>query len=136
MKQRFVLDAWAFLAFLQNEQPAASRLRQLLEEAGKGTPELFVSTINIGEVYYRVGRVKGEQEADKTLELIRLLPVMVLPASEDAVLAATRLKMSYPISYADAFAGTAAAELGAVLVTGDPELIQLEHLIPLEMLRR
>lgn len=136
MKPRFVLDAWAVLALLQKEEPAASRVKQLLEEMKKSNTELFISTINLGEVYYCVGRVKGEDEAMETLEDIRRLSLTVVPATEEAVLNTARFKMSYSISYADAFAATTAEELDAVLVTGDPELEQLGGRIQVEKLER
>ena len=136
MRQRFVLDAWAILAFLQGEEPAASRVKQLMEEAEKGNVELFISIINLGEVTYRVGKLKGEDEAKETLDGIRRLPLTVVPATDEAVLSAARFKMHYAISYADAFAAAAAEELGAVLVTGDPELEQLGNRIQIEKLER
>ncbi|RME35826.1 MAG: hypothetical protein D6793_06790, partial [Thermoflexia bacterium] len=49
---------------------------------------------------------------------------------------AARLKMRYAISYADAFAAVLAQELGAVLVSGDPELVALQGEISLERLER
>ena len=33
MKMRFVLDAWAILALLQKEEPAASRVKELMDGA-------------------------------------------------------------------------------------------------------
>jgi predicted nucleic acid-binding protein len=128
MKTRFVLDAWALLAFLQKEEPAASRVKQLLEQAEKGNVELFISIINLGEVTYRVGKVKGESEAKETLDQMRRLAMTVVPATEEAVLAAARFKMHHAISYADAFAAATAKELEAVLVTRDPELVQLDQI--------
>jgi predicted nucleic acid-binding protein len=136
VKKRFVLDAWAILALLQKEEPAASRVKLLLEQAAAQENEVFMSLINLGEVIYRIGKVKGEREAEKTLAEIRRLSLTVVPVSEDAVWAATRFKMQYTISYADAFAVAAAEELGAVLVSGDPELAQLEQRISLERLER
>jgi ribonuclease VapC len=136
MKPRFVLDAWAVLALLQKEEPAASRVKQLLEETGKGNVELFISVINLGEVYYCIGKAKGESEARETLDDIRRLSLTVVPVTDEAVFNAARLKMSYAISYADAFAAAAAEELDAVLVSGDPELEQLEDRIRLEKLER
>jgi predicted nucleic acid-binding protein len=136
MKPRFVLDAWAILALLQKEEPAASHVKQLLEETGRGSVELFVSIINLGEVYYSVGKVKGESEAEETLGVIRRLSLTVVPATEEAVFNAARFKMSHAISYADAFAAAAAEELEAVLVTGDSELEQLEGRIQLKKLER
>ena len=136
MKQRFVLDAWALLALLQAEEPAASRARQLLQNAQEGAVELFISVINLGEVVYRIGRVKGEAEARETLDQIRQSPLVVVPATEEAVLAAAGLKMHYSISYADAFAAATADQLSGILVTGDPELEQLASRIKIEKLER
>ncbi len=136
MTRRYVLDAWALLALLQREEPAAARVRQLLDVAPDTDAERFISIINLGEVVYRVGKVKGETEAWKTLELLRRLPLKILPADEKAVFAAVRFKMQYAISYADAFAVAAAEGLAAILVTGDPELAQLKNDIQLEMLGR
>ena len=136
MIQRCVLDAWALLALLQKEEPAATRVGQLLEEGQRGDAELFVSVINLGEVIYRVGKVRGEKEALETLDEIRRLPLKAMPATEAAVMSAARLKMRYPISYADAFAAATAADQDAVLVTGDPELVQLSGAIRIEKLER
>lgn len=136
MRRRFVLDAWAVLAFLQGEEPAASRVRQLLESAQSGEADLFISVINLGEVAYCVGRVRGEKEAQATLDEIRLLALTVVPATDERVFAAAGLKMRYAISYADAFAAALARELDATLVSGDPELEELRGVISLERLER
>jgi len=133
---RFVLDAWAVLAFLQGEDPAASRVRHLFEEAHDQETLLFLSIINLGEVVYRVGQVRGEAEATETLAQVRRLPMTIVPASDDAVWAAVRYKMHHPISYADAFALAAAESLGATLITGDPEIVRLAGQMPVEKLER
>lgn len=136
MKPRFVLDAWAVLALLQAEEPAASRVRQLLTQAQERAVELFISIINLGEVFYRIGKVYGEEEAHLSLDEIRRLSLTVLPATEEVVLAAAGFKMRNAISYADAFAAAAAHELNAILVTGDPELHGLRNRVQIEKLTR
>ena len=136
MKPRFVLDAWAILALLQGEEPAASRVKELVEEARQEVVDLFISLINLGEVTTIVGKAKGKDEAWKTLDQIRHLPLSVLTASEEAVFAAVGFRMEHPISYADAFAAAAADELRATLVTGDPELTRLGGRIRIEKLGR
>jgi predicted nucleic acid-binding protein len=132
----FVLDAWAILALLQREEPAASRVKALLDEAYQDQADLYISMINLGEVLYRVGKVTGEDEAWETLRQLRSLPVTVLPADEKAVLAAVTFKMRHPLSYADAFAAAATQELDATLLTGDPELLALSRLLKIEKLER
>ncbi|MDP2976715.1 MAG: type II toxin-antitoxin system VapC family toxin [Anaerolineales bacterium] len=136
MTDAFVLDSWALLAFLQGEEPAASRVKSLLQEARNEKVILYVSIINMGEVYYRIGKTRGQSEADALVEELQLLPLTILPASNEAVMAAARLKMRYSISYADAFAVSTTLQHGAILLTGDPELLELSGKFPLEKLQR
>jgi hypothetical protein len=86
-RETFVLDAWAFLAFLQKEEPAASRVRRLLLEGVDQKVKLLLSIVNLGEVYYRVGRSQGRGEADETLKAFSRLPIAVLPATDAIVMA-------------------------------------------------
>lgn len=134
--KKFVLDAWAILALLQGEEPAASQVKQLLEEALSWQIELFVSIINLGEVFYRVGKVQGESEADQTLAQLRSLNLSVIPATDERVLAAATLKINHSMSYADAFAAALTTELDATLVTGDPELTALKDFFSILPLSR
>lgn len=136
MNTHFVLDAWAILALLQKEEPAASRVLQLLQESDVRKYKLYISIINLGEVYYRIGRVKGKKEADETLKSLYQLPITVLPATDQIVLEAAALKMELAISYADAFAVAETQRLKATLVTGDPELVGLKGVIRIEKLKR
>jgi predicted nucleic acid-binding protein len=111
-------------------------VRQLVQEAQNQVVRLFVSIINLGEVYYRIGKTRGQDQADETLEELRRLPITILSAENESVWAAARLKINRLMSYADAFAATAARQLGAILVTGDPELMKLEDELRLEKLSR
>lgn len=136
MTSAYILDSWALMAFLQKEQPAAMRVRQLMADAKSGATRLYMSLINLGEVYYRLGRIHGQREADDMLERLRRFPLDILPADEETVLVAARWKMKYPISYADAFAAAATEEHQAILLTGDPELIGLKGWLKIEALKR
>jgi ribonuclease VapC len=124
------------LAFLQAEEPVAMRVRQLLFEAQSQKANLYISIINLGEIYYRVGKVRGAREAEQMLDDLRLMPITIKSVDDADVLVAANLKMSYTISYADAFAVTLAQKLSAILITGDPEIEQLQDVIPLERLQR
>jgi predicted nucleic acid-binding protein len=136
MSNTFVVDSWALLAYLQGEEPAASRVREVIENAQEGTAHLFISIINLGEVYYRVGKVRNAKEAESVLADLRLLPMEILSADDDIVLSAARLKMNYAISYADAFAAVTAIQKNAILLTGDPELIGMKKIVSIEKLVR
>lgn len=120
-----VVDAWAALAYLRNEGAAGAAMRRYLRRAHAGNTRLLMSTINLGEVYYRMAQLTGEERADERLLLFRRLPIEIVQAREPLVLEAARLKARHPISYADAFAvATARLERAAVL-TGDPEIVAL-----------
>jgi predicted nucleic acid-binding protein len=95
-----------------------------------------MTLINLGEVYYICGRLKGAAWAHQKLTEIRSLPLTISTLDEQTVLQAATYKMIYPISYADAFALTCALEQNALLVTGDPELVKLTTLVQIEDLRR
>lgn len=131
-----VLDAWAVLAYLQGEETAASRVKEVLQEAEARQVTLFMSLINVGEVFYTVGRRQGEDAAEETLAELRQLSLTIITPDANTVLQAARMKMRYTLSYADAFAAVTAQELQATLMTGDPELLALTDLIALEALHR
>jgi predicted nucleic acid-binding protein len=135
--KRYVLDAWALIALLQEEQPAAQRVYSLLEQTEENDPsvQLFLSIINLGEVYYIIGRRQGEREAEETINIVHQLSLTILPATEEHVVSAAKIKLYHRLSYADAFAVAAAQELDARLMTGDPELLRLQGIINTEDLR-
>lgn len=134
--RRLVLDAWAVLALLQGEEPAAGQVKNLLEQAQAGQVELFISIINLGEIFYRIGKRQGKDQAFQTLDQIQPLALKVVSATDERVLAAAALKIQHPISHADAFAAATALELEAILVTGDPELIELKKQLQIQALSR
>jgi predicted nucleic acid-binding protein len=122
------LDAFALLAWLQNEPGADLTERFLNQATNEEDFQCFVSAINLGEVYYRLHRTRGVEEADTFWEEARrgILPLSVVEPTQRHILQAARLKASYPIAYADAFAAQLAQEKRLPLVSGDPELRALE----------
>jgi len=113
------LDAWAILAWLSDDRPAADRVDEVIDERP------FVSWINLVEVYYRVERAQGRAAADETLTALRANLTLDLPGTA-RMIAAARIKAQVPIALGDCFALATAAAHDAVLLTGDPELVGLE----------
>jgi predicted nucleic acid-binding protein len=136
MSKQYILDSWALLALLQGEEPAAARVKEILLEGERQQATLLISIVNLGEVFYRVGRRSSRSAAVDTLDQIRSLSLAIVSASDDLVLAAADLKLEYAISYADAFAAALADHTGATLVSGDPEFDQLQGRIKVEKLHR
>ncbi len=121
------LDAFAWLAWLQDE-PGAAAVQRWLDEAEAARAECVTSIINLGEAYYRLVRVDRRDEAESLwrMALRGTLPVSVKDATRRRVRRAAELKSRHAIAYADAFAIATAVEFGAILLTGDPEIGRLE----------
>ena len=121
MKTR-VLDSLAILEWISGRQPATGVVAQLLAEAEAGTARLFMSAINVGEVYYFLRKNHSEELATSWRESAGTLPATIEAPTVDEIWEAALLKGRYPIAYADAFAAALAQKHRCPLVTGDPEL--------------
>jgi predicted nucleic acid-binding protein len=123
--EQYVLDSYAVLAFLNNEPPAQD-IEDVLRLARKGELEIYMSWVNLGEVYYRLHRVYNRQTALQVVEIIKAWPVELLPAEEKITMLAGDIKAKYRLSYADAFAAATAVYTNGILLTGDHEFKPLE----------
>lgn len=126
-----VLDSWALLAWIQ-AQPAAPQVRALLEQAERNVVSVWMSWINIGEVFYLLARRRGLDAAEQFLARVPSLPLRTVMPEQADVVQAARLKGTRRISYADAFGVALAARRKAPLVTGDPEMLALRDVVELE----
>jgi len=141
--ETFVLDSWAVIAWLQGE-PQGKVVRDLIgcfENDGESKEKverllgkevqalrLVINVINLGEVFYILGRRRGEQEARSTIDELRATGIEVFPVTDSLVFDAASLKIRYTMAYADAFAAATAKAQSGILVTGDPELKDLKEI--------
>jgi ribonuclease VapC len=130
-----VLDSWALVAFFEDE-PAASQVEEVLDQASTNQHRLFLSAINWAEIYYSTMREVSQEAADRHAEIIAQLPIEVVGLTDDLHLArqAAIYKARHRLSLADAFAAALAKEKRAELLTGDPEFRVLEGEIKLHWL--
>lgn len=112
------LDAWAILAWLDGEEPALSRIDGLIAERP------MANWVNIAEVYYRLEREHGRDTADATLADLRGALSLELPGT-GRMIEVARLKARAPIALGDCFAVMTAGAHDLVLLTGDPEIVEL-----------
>lgn len=127
MKTR-VLDSWAIMEWISGRQPATDAVAKFLAESEAGTTRLFMSAINVGEVYYFLRKNHTEELAESWRELSRMLPATIEVPTADEIWEAALLKGRYPIAYADAFAAALAHKHHCPLVTGDPEFRSISDL--------
>ena len=135
MRRKQLLDTFAVLAWLQDE-PSASAVESILQDAKRDGAELLMTLINLGELYYILRRSLSTIETRALLDMILDLPVRAIPVSEDLVWEAAEIKARNPLSYADCFAVAAARREGAALVTGDPEFKRVEGMVRIQWLTR
>ena len=65
MPESKVVDGWALLAWVRDEQPAAGHMRATLQQAEEGNFQLFMSWINAGEGYYMLARKHDAKTAEE-----------------------------------------------------------------------
>jgi predicted nucleic acid-binding protein len=123
------LDAWAVFAWLEGDEPAATRVDEVLS-----AERPFMSWINLGEVFYQIHRRRSPAEAAEVVRRLRPALSLELP-SESRVLEAATIKAGHAVAYADAFAVATAIANGATLLTGDPEILTGSADWPVEDLR-
>lgn len=119
-----MLDAWALVAFLDDQEPAAVEVETALREESAAA-----CSINVGEVLYRQIRAVGRSSAREGIAALRH-DIEVIDADWDLVAAAAEIKARGGLSYADAFCIATAVRLEAPLWTGDPEIIDQAAELP------
>ena len=126
MPDRYVLDSYALIGYLENEH-FADRIEQLLKQAKKDEVSLYLHAIHLGELYYITLREQGTHLADLAYSRIKAFPLTFIDQiDEELLLTAASLKANFPISYADSFAAALAKIKKCALLSGDPELKTFE----------
>jgi predicted nucleic acid-binding protein len=116
---QYLIDACAFISFLDEEE-GADMVAELFEKANSDEAEVFMSCIQLLEIYYDRGRAKNWDYAESVFKSLANSRVkIVYTFSPQTLLYAGKLKVAYSISLADSIACAVAKELTATLVTSD-----------------
>lgn len=119
MRQVFVLDACALIAYLSDEQ-GAEVVGHYLQQADKGLVSIVINKINLLEVYYGLYRDCGKEFADKIFFEITQSNIEIIETITDPVFfEAGRLKSTYKISLADSIVLAETAVRKATILTSD-----------------
>ena len=119
----FCLDTSAILT-LRDDEPGAERVAMVLE----GPNPCFACFITRMEVLYRVWKDEGERSGRLAYEQLQSLPIQWVEQTEPMLLEASRIKASYPLSFADAWIAAAALLSRATLLHKDPEFEAITQL--------
>ena len=111
----YLLDACALIAFFNKEEGA-----DVVERLFENKAEIFVSIVNVYEVYYDDCRTDGEEKAKELLADIEKLPIKIIRnIDKEVIIKAARFKVDFSISLADSIALGLGKELSAKVVTAD-----------------
>jgi len=130
----YVLDASALFAFLCGG-PGGPKVKELVNEGARGRARLLMSAVNYGEVYGRILREFGPEEALRTMRAIGPLPIQTLDTTPQQACRAADVKAQYKLYYVDSFAAALALEQIATLVTSDQDFRRLGHSFPVLWLK-
>ncbi|MGB9674147.1 MAG: type II toxin-antitoxin system VapC family toxin [Anaerolineales bacterium] len=131
--ETIVLDAYALMAFFENEK-GAKQVRHYLVRALREEVKLFLSVVNLGEIWYSIARTNSPEIANKYVDEIASLNIEIVDINWQIAHFAAIFKVQGKIAYADCFTAALAKTLQAKLLTGDPEFRQLENEIQIEWL--
>ena len=129
----YVLDSFALLALFQDE-PGAVRVAGLFESAIAGEDVLSMSYLHLGEVLYTVTARYGAQARRRALARIDLSPITIMPVTRPLALSAARIKNGRGMDYVDAHVVALALDMGAIVVTGDPDFERIESMVAIDWL--
>lgn len=121
----YVLDTWAVIAYLEDE-PSGEQVEDLIATAHEEQIPIYMSVVNVGEVWYTMAREISEEEANASVKSLRDLRIQFENADWEITQEAARFKSQHKMSYADAFAAALTKTKKADLITGDNEFKPLE----------
>ncbi len=120
-----IFDSSALLSYFLGEE-GASEVQKLLKTAVHEEASLFLSPINLGEMFYIVSRKESPEKAESLVQMLDELFFEMPPVDVETSLLAAKLKGSHGLGYADAFAAALALRQKGDLVTGDKEFKAIE----------
>lgn len=125
-----LLDSFAWMEHFMGT-PAGRRVRELLKEG----PTLFTSPVVLAEVFSRIARLAGQQQATARVDFIvsrcALVPVDEAIGRAAGALHAERKVVERDFGLADALIVATARSKGVKVLTGDPHILALPDGEPL-----
>ncbi|MEW6409988.1 MAG: type II toxin-antitoxin system VapC family toxin [Nitrospirota bacterium] len=134
MDSSYILDSYALIAHFEDES-GGEKVRKILKAAQSGETKLYLSVINLGEIFYNTMRERGINKANETKFIIEQLPISIVDADKAITIEAAKLKAKHSIAFADCFAAALGILKKAKVITGDLEFKKLEKDVGIEWLK-
>jgi predicted nucleic acid-binding protein len=126
-----VLDSWAVIAFFEDE-PAGKKIADLIANAHEDRIPVFMTVVNVGEVWYITAREISEEAANNIVKELSDLRIEFVDVNWEITQEAARFKSRNRMSYADCYAAALTRSKKGVLVTGDSEFKAIDGQIDIQ----
>ena len=123
--EKFILDAGSMLAYLNNEN-GAETIGEILERGGRKEAKVFITAMDLAEIFHIVLKKEGRDKALKTILLIKNLPVECIGLDESLLMLAGEIRVQFPLSLGDALVAAVAKTRKAKVITGDRDFRGME----------
>jgi ribonuclease VapC len=127
----YILDSWAVIAYLEDE-PSAPQIADLIASAHEEAIPVYMTVVNVGEVWYTIAREISEEEANACIKELHDLRIQFEDVGWALTQEAARFKSQHKMSYADCYAAALAKTKKGDLVTGDKEFNALGNEIKIQ----
>lgn len=124
MTENYVLDASAVIDFVESG-PGVRKVDQILHAAALERADIFVSVMNLGEVFYWLWIKRSEERARQTVDAFSRLPLQIVPVDFPQAIKAGELKALHKVPYVDCIAAALTLQHRATLVTADRDFEKL-----------
>lgn len=131
--KKYVLDTSAVLTLLQDEA-GTEQIVAILSEHIQNKCIAMISVLTLVELYYKFNRKYDVATADKIINNIMALQLIVQDFDQSVVAIAGQFKTTGALSFADACIGALAKNEQAILVHKDPEFAILANFIQQQIL--
>jgi len=118
--KRHLFDASSILAYF-NGDVGAQVVKRVLQESQREGDGLFITAIQVGEVYLFMLRGMGREAAIGAIQDLEKLGFTVVPTEPQEACQASELKNRLGLHYSDAVAVATAIALKCTVVTSDPD---------------
>ena len=124
-KEKFVIDACAMLAYLNNED-GSTVIEEVLQKGQRQEAKVFLTAMDLAEIYHVILKEEGREKAIKVMVLIRNLPLERVGLDESLLMMAGEIRLQHPLTLGDALVAAVAKSMKAKIITGDRDFKKLE----------
>jgi predicted nucleic acid-binding protein len=125
LKDKFIFDTSALLAYLNNEGGSAL-IEEILKKAERKDADVFITSMDVAEIYHIVLKEEGREKALKAIVLIKNLPIESVGLDESLLMAAGEIRVQFPLTLGDALVVAVAKSKDAKIITSDRDFKKVE----------